>query len=41
MMKNYSYQRLKKICLDNTADVATVIAAATEIRRRNLWIETK
>lgn len=40
-MKNYSYQRLKKICLDNTADVETIKAAATEIRRRNLWIETK
>ena len=39
-MKNYSYQRLKKICLEN-ADPAKVIAAATEIRRRNLWIETK
>jgi len=39
-MKHYSYQRLKKICLEN-ADPAKVIAAATEIRRRNLWIETK
>ena len=29
-MKHYSYQRLKKICLDNTADVETIKAAATD-----------
>ena len=39
-MKHYSYQRLKKICLDNTADVETIKAAATEIRRRGLWSQT-
>ena len=37
-MKNYSYQRLKKICLDNTADVETIKAAATKLDV-NLWIE--
>ena len=39
-MKNYSYQRLKKICLDNTADVETIKAAATEMRRRGFWTPT-
>ena len=33
-MKHWSYQRLKKLCLDNTADVETIRAAAIEMRRR-------
>ena len=40
-MKELSYQKLKKICLENTADVKTIIAAATEIRRRGLWTPTE
>ena len=39
-MKHYSYQRLKKICTDNTADVETIKAAATEMRRRGFWRPT-